>query len=88
MTPWQQIRLAGLTFLVTTGLGVLLQTTTQAFWFYEARPAGKGGGVIHDLMVIWPTMVLLLIPLVVSAAFLCWGCYQQRRMTQLGQELK
>jgi hypothetical protein len=67
--------------LVTIGLGTLLQTNLEFFWFYSERALDKVTKG-YELMVIWPSFVILLIPLVAGAALLICGWCRRRRRTE------
>ena len=86
MTPAGQLRLGWLVLMATTGLGVLLQKTVQAFWLSHQRPASKAGGLVDEQMVLWPNVALLLLPIVIGVVLICLGFYRGAQPGRLPDE--
>jgi hypothetical protein len=77
MTPQKQMRLGWFVTVVTVALGVLLQTPWQALWIY--RPHFSKGGFTMEPMIIWPTVILLLLPLVAAVVVILHGHWRRAR---------
>ena len=74
MTPTTQMRLGWLVTLVPAALGSLLQWTVNALWIYRLRP--WKGGFTTEAMILWPNVVLLLLPILAGVVLIFRGYYR------------
>ena len=75
MTPSKQMRFGWILTLGTLALGVVLQTAFSVLWIYRER-AGKVQ-VAWEPMVLWPNVVLFLLPLLAGVFLLVRGYYRE-----------
>lgn len=80
MSPSFQIRSGWVFTFAALAVAVLLQTLVEALWFYQPRPFK--GGFTKEMMIIWPTVILLLLPFVAGIVMIFHGYY--RRMQARG----